>query len=162
MEKNEVKGFKYLLNGIDMGSRFVYSQAMKNKTDVETLKAFKKIYTQSNIRAIRSDNGSEFINKKFVDFLEKNNVKQILSEAGAPQSNGMVERANATIKELIQKSVELNQSFDWVKNLQKLIDNINNSQHRITGFTPNQIQEAFEHDDTIILDKAYDTELKKK
>ena len=44
LQKNEVKGFKYLLNGIDMGSRFVYSQAMKNKTDVEALKAFKKIY----------------------------------------------------------------------------------------------------------------------
>ena len=79
MEKFEVKGFKYLLNCIDMGSRFVYSQAMKNKTDTEVLKAFKKIYTQSKVRAIRSDNGSEFINKKFVDFLEKNDVKQILS-----------------------------------------------------------------------------------
>jgi len=55
----------------------------------------------------------------------------------------MIERANSTIKELIQKSVELNQNFDWVKNLKKLIDNINNSQHRITGFTPNQIQQAF-------------------
>ena len=74
----------------------------------------------------------------------------------------MVERANATIKELIQKSVELNQNFDWVKNLKKLISNINNSQHRITGFTPNQIQEAFKNEDTEILDKAYDTELKKK
>jgi uncharacterized protein YoxC len=71
----------------------------------------------------------------------------------------MIERANATIKELIQKSVELNQNFDWVKNLQKLISNIKNSQHRITGFTPNQIQEAFEHDDNEILNKAYDTEL---
>jgi uncharacterized protein YoxC len=162
LQKNEVKGFKYLLNGIDMGSRFVYSVPMKNKTDVEVLKAFKKIYTQSNIRAIRSDNGSEFINNKFVEYLEKNHIKQILSEAGKPQSNGMVERANSTIKELIQKSIELNQNFDWVKNLKKLIDNINNSQHRITGFTPNQIQEAFKNDDNEILDKAYDTELKKK
>jgi uncharacterized protein YoxC len=162
MEKFEVKGFKYLLNGIDMGSRFVYSQAMKNKTDTEVLKAFKKIYTQSNIRAIRSDNGSEFINNKFVDFLEKNDIKQILSEAGKPQSNGMIERANSTIKELIQKSVELNQNFDWVKNLQKLIDNINNSQHRITGFTPNQIQEAFKNEDTELLNKANEKELKKK
>ena len=162
LQKIEVRGFKYLLNGIDMGSRFVYSQAMKNKTDTEVLKAFKKIYTQSNIRAIRSDNGSEFINKKFVDYLEKNKIKQILSEPNKPQSNGMIERANATIKELIQKSVELNQSFDRVKNLQKLIDNINNSQHRITGFTPNQIQQAFKNEDTEILNKAYDTELKKK
>ena len=160
MEKFQVNGFIYLLNGIHMGSRFVYSQAMKNKTDTDVLKAFKKIYTQSKVRAIRSDNGSEFINNKFVDFLHKNNVKQILSEAVKPQSNGMIERANATIKELIQKSVELNQSFDWVINLQKLINNINNSQHRITGFTPNQIQEAFKNEDTQILDKAYDTELK--
>jgi transposase InsO family protein len=94
MDKNEIKGFKYLLNGIDMGSRFVYSQAMKNKTDVEVLKAFKKIYTQSNIRAIRSDNGSEFISDKFKKFLNENNINQILSEAGKPQSNGMIERAN--------------------------------------------------------------------
>ena len=49
-----------------------------------------------------------------------------------------------------------------LKTLKKLIDNINNSQHRITGFTPDQIQEAFENEDTQILDKAYDTELKKK
>jgi hypothetical protein len=74
----------------------------------------------------------------------------------------MIEKANATIKELIQKSIELDENFDWVKHLDKLIDNIHNSQHRITGFTPNQIQQAYEHDDTIILDKAYDTELKKK
>ena len=31
LQKNEVKGFKYLLNGIDMGSRFVYSVPMKIK-----------------------------------------------------------------------------------------------------------------------------------
>ena len=49
MEKQEVNGFKYLLNGIDMGSRYVYSVPMKNKTDTEVLKAFKKyIYTISS------------------------------------------------------------------------------------------------------------------
>ena len=74
----------------------------------------------------------------------------------------MIERANATIKELIQKSIEMNQNLDWVKNLQKLISNINNSQHKITGFTPEQIQKAYEHDDKELLDKAYDKELRKK
>jgi hypothetical protein len=137
MEKQEIRGYKYLLNGMDMGSRFVYSVPMKNKKDTEVLKAFKKIYTQSQVKAIRSDDGSEFISDKFKGFLKENDIKQILSEAGKPQSNGMIERANATIKELLQKSVELNQSFDWVKHLQNIISNINNSQHRITGFTPN-------------------------
>jgi transposase InsO family protein len=82
------------------------------------LKAFKEMYNQSKIRAIRSDNGSEFINEKFVDFLQNNKIKQVLSEAGKPQSNKLIERANATIKELIQKSIEL-------------VDNISNSEHRI-------------------------------
>jgi hypothetical protein len=76
MEKFQVNGFKYLFNGIDMGSRFVYSVPMKNKTDTEVLKAFKKIYTQSNIRAIRSDNGSKFINNKFKNFLNENKLSK--------------------------------------------------------------------------------------
>ena len=162
MEKFQVKGYKYLLNAIDMSSRYIYSVALKNKTDVEVLNGFKKIYNKSKIRAVRSDNGSEFINDKFTDYLKKNGIKQILSEASKPQSNGMIERANATIKELIQKSLEMNEKFDWVKKLNKLIDNINNSQHSITRYTPNDIQKAYKNNDKIVLDSAYDKELKKK
>ena len=162
MEKFQIRGYKYLFNAIDMSSRYNYSVALKNKTDAEVLNGFKKIYNQSKPKAIRSDNGSEFINKKFTDYLEKNGIKQILAEAGKPQSNGMIERANATIKELIQKSIEINPKFDWAKSLDKLIENINNSNHRITGFTPNEIQTAFKNDDNVILDSAHDKELKIK
>jgi uncharacterized protein YoxC len=162
MQKFQVKGYKYLFNAIDMSSRFIYSVALKNKTDAEVLNGFKKIYNQSKTHAIRSDNGSEFINNKFTDYLEKNGIKQILGEAGKPQSNGMIERANATIKELIQKSIEINPKFDWQKNLDKLIENINNSNHRITGYTPNEIQSAFKNDDNVVLESARDKELKVK
>ena len=162
MQKFQVKGYKYLFNAIDMSSRYIYSVTLKNKTDVEVLNGFKKIYNKSKTHAVRSDNGSEFINKKFKDYLEKNGIKQILGEASKPQSNGMIERANATIKELIQKGLEINEKFDWVSNLDKLIENINNSQHRITGYTPNEIQNAFKMDDNSILDSAHDKELKIK
>jgi uncharacterized protein YoxC len=162
MQKFQLKGYKYLFNAIDMSTRFIYSVALKNKTDAEVLNGFKKIYNQSKPKAIRSDNGSEFINQKFKEYLEKNGIKQILGEAGKPQSNGMIERANATIKELIQKSLEINPKFDWIKNLDKLIENINNSNHRVTGFTPNEIQTAFKNDDNVILDSARDKELKIK
>jgi len=87
-----------LLNAIDMTSRFLYSVALKNKTDKEVLEGFKKIHNKSKIKAIRSDNGSEFINKKFKEYLENNDSKQILGEAGKPQSNGMIERANGSKK----------------------------------------------------------------
>ena len=162
LQKFQVRGYKYLLNAIDMSSRYLYSVALKNKTDTEVLNGFKKIYNKSKIRAVRSDNGSEFINKKFTDYLEKNGIKQILGEASKPQSNGMVERINGVIKELIQKSLEINEKFDWARNLNKLIDNINNSQHSITGYTPNDIQKAFKNNDKIVLNSAHDKELKKK
>ena len=74
----------------------------------------------------------------------------------------MIEWANATIKELIEKSIERNENFDWVKNLDKLINNINNSQHRITGFTPNAIQTAFKNNNKEVLDEAFNKELKIK
>ena len=162
MQKFQVRGYKYLLNCIDMSSRYLYSVALKNKTDTEVLNGFKKIYNKSKIRAVRSDNGSEFINDKFTDYLQKNGIKQILGEASKPQSNGMVERVNGVIKELIQKALEINEKFDWERNLNKLIDNINNSQHSITGYTPNDIQKAFKNNDKIVLNSAHDKELKKK
>jgi len=119
MQKFQIRGYKYLFNAIDMSSRYYYSVALKNKTDVEVLNGFKKIYNKSKTKAVRSDNGSEFINKKFKDYLDKNGIKQILGEAGKPQSNGLIERANATIKELIEKALEMNEKFDWIKNLDK-------------------------------------------
>ena len=42
MEKFQVRDYKYLLNGIDMSSRYFYSVALKNKTDKEVLQGFKK------------------------------------------------------------------------------------------------------------------------
>ena len=72
LEKFQVRGYKYSFNAVDMSSRFNYSVALKNKTDAEVLNGFKKIYNQSKTHAVRSDNGSEFINKKFTSYLEKN------------------------------------------------------------------------------------------
>jgi hypothetical protein len=55
----------------------------------------------------------------------------------------MIERANASIKEIIHKSLEINEKYDWVMNLQKLDDNIHNSQHKITGLLLKKIKKQF-------------------
>jgi hypothetical protein len=44
-------------------------------------------------------------------------------------------------------------------NLQNLVDNINNSRHRITWFTPNEIQEAVLENDEELLNIAQENEL---
>ena len=45
-----VRDFKYLLNGIDMSSRFFYSIALKIKTDKEVLQGFKKIIINQKLK----------------------------------------------------------------------------------------------------------------
>ena len=44
-------------------------------------------------------------------------------------------------------------------NLKNLVDNINSSQHRIKGFTPNKMQEAVLENDEKISNKAQENEL---
>ena len=60
------------------------------------------------------------------------------------------------------KSLEINPKFDWVQNLDNIIENINNYNHKITGFTPNEIESALKNDDHVILDSAREKELKIK
>ena len=50
MEKFMVRDFKYLLNGIDMSSRYFYSIALKNKTDKEVYKDLKKIIINQRLK----------------------------------------------------------------------------------------------------------------
>ena len=126
MQNFQVKGFKYLLNGVDLFSRKLYSVAIKNKEDKTVLAGFKKIKKEiGHVGSIRSDNGSEFIAQIFKEYLASEKISQVLSKAHAPQSNGGIERANQTLKRLIHKNVELEDGFDWVANLAKLVQNIN-------------------------------------
>lgn len=165
MRNIERDNYKWLLNGIDMSSRFFYSTALKDKTQDEVLKGFKKMMKKiKRVGAIRSDNGSEFINKKFKDYLETKGIKQILSEAQKPQSNGMIERANRTFKTLLNKTMNINPDFKWYqeKNLNELVNNINNTISTGMDFTPQEIEEAYEEKNTEKLIQSYKNDLKKK
>ncbi|CAI7919417.1 unnamed protein product, partial [Closterium sp. NIES-54] len=51
------------------------------------------------VKAIRSDRGGEFLGAKFRSWLKRHGIKQQLTTAYTPQSNGVAERANRTIIE---------------------------------------------------------------
>ncbi|CAI7748386.1 unnamed protein product, partial [Closterium sp. NIES-53] len=51
------------------------------------------------VKAIRSDRGGEFLGAKFRSWLKRHGIKQQLTTAYTPQSNGVAERANQTIIE---------------------------------------------------------------
>lgn len=160
-EKNE---YKWLLVAVDLGSKYLYAQSLKDKTPNEVLNGLKKILKNiPDLKSIRSDNGKEFTNKKVKDYLESKNIKQVFSEAGKPQSNP-VERYNRTLKRLLNKTINLNPSYEWYKeeNLKELVDNVNKTNSRITNMTADKIESSYKDDDKEVLKKAYEKELKKK
>jgi hypothetical protein len=161
MQNFELKGMKYLLNAVDLFSRKLYSVPMKNKEDRTTLTALKKIIVKiPNLKSIRSDNGSEFKNNIMTNYLTTKNIKQVFSTAHNPQSNGAIERANQTLKRLIHKSIEMKDGFDWVGNLDKLVENINNTIIDKIKTTPNEAERKI--DDKEYIKEIKEQDIKKK
>lgn len=97
-------GSRYFLTFIDDHSRRIYVYFLKGKDEVfMKFKIFKEMIerqTSRKIKVIRSDNGREFVNGQFNEYLEKNGIIRELTVPYTPQQNGVAERANRTIVEM--------------------------------------------------------------
>ena len=71
------KGFKYLLCAIDLFSKYAWVIPIKDKKGASIVNAFKKIISkgQRKPNKIWVDQGSEFYNQSFKDFLNINNIE---------------------------------------------------------------------------------------
>ena len=71
------RGIKYLLCVIDLLSKYAWFVPIKDKKGASIVNAFKKTLSDSNRRPnkIWVNQGSEFYNKSFKDFLKINNME---------------------------------------------------------------------------------------
>ena len=87
--------------------------------------------------------------RRIYQYASATKFRWVFSSAYTPQSNGMVERANGTLKRLIMKSMKAGQikqtkispkeARNWVKAMPILVANYNNSVHDVTKKTPNEL-----------------------
>lgn len=54
------------------------------------------------MQVLRTDNGTEYVNNAFKDFLSKCGMLHETTVDGTPQQNGVAERANRTILEMVR------------------------------------------------------------
>lgn len=93
----------YFITFIDDYSRYGVVKLLKHKSDA--LDAFKEYHlwaekqTGQKLKAVRSDNGGEFISNEFNRYLKENGVSRQLTAAYTPQQNGIAERRNRTLLE---------------------------------------------------------------
>ena len=137
-------GYKYLLVLIDVFSKFAFVAPLKDKTDTATVAALEQIITEGKLQpsSIQSDNGSEFINYRMKQLLTSLNINQIVSSPYHPQSNGVVERFNRTMKNIIFKFMVHYNSQRYVDALDDLVANYNSRLHSTINRTPEEVKAA--------------------
>lgn len=132
----ENKGFRYILNVIDVFSKYLWSIPLKNKTGAVVVEAFKSIVKNSKTlpKFLWVDKGKEFYNQNMDRWLDGHNIKRY-STFGNHKSC-VVERLNRTLKEKMWKRFTAENTRNWVTMIDNLVENYNKSFHTTIGMSP--------------------------
>lgn len=137
METPSAGGGKYFITFTDDFSRKVHVYFLKNKMDIKSVfKKFKEEVEnelERKIKTLRSDNGKEFCNKDFSDFLAASGIKHQTSSPYTPEQNGLAERMNRSLVERAKSMLfeaKLQKSF-WAEAVATAAYVINRSPSRV-------------------------------
>jgi Reverse transcriptase (RNA-dependent DNA polymerase)/Integrase core domain/gag-polypeptide of LTR copia-type/GAG-pre-integrase domain len=98
------EGFKYFVTFIDDKSRATWLYLLKSKKEVSSV--FQKFYNMvenqfnTTVKFLRTDNGTEYLNHDFQNFLCSKGIMHQTSCVGTPQQNGIAERKNRHLLEV--------------------------------------------------------------
>jgi len=125
LEVPSLGGSKYFVTFIDDFSKWTVVYMMRNKS--ETFERFKQYHaysqlhtghtvshlnvihrsskTKDQLKALRTDNGGEYLSNEFKDYLLACGISHQLTVAYTPQQNGVAERMNRTIMDLVRSMI---------------------------------------------------------
>ena len=97
----------YMLHMIDHATRYSQACFIKNKLSATIVKSVLKFWVGvfGSPKNFLSDNGGEFVNQEFIELAEKFNIRVLTTAAESPWSNGLCEKHNGIIADMIQKTM---------------------------------------------------------
>ncbi|KAL0287273.1 UNVERIFIED_CONTAM: Transposon Ty1-BL Gag-Pol polyprotein [Sesamum radiatum] len=94
-------GYSYFITFTDDHSRYGYVYLMKYKSKAfARFKEYKlqlENHTGHKIKALRLDQGGEYLSGEFIDYLKENGILSQWIPPGTPQLNGVAQRRNQTL-----------------------------------------------------------------
>ena len=130
---------KIILHLIDHLTRFSTAIIVKFKESEEIIAGIFRswIHIFGPPGKFLTDNGGEFANEKFLKMAETMNIRVMNTAAESPWSNGLVERHNATLAEILRKvmaegKTDLETALAWTINAKNSLSNVH-------GFSPAQL-----------------------
>ena len=103
MSTGSLSGCEYFLTITDDKTRYTWIYVLKHKDEVFARflewKALVENSTGRKLKALRTDNGGEYISKEFETYLKQNGIRHERTVPKTREQNGVAERMNRTIVE---------------------------------------------------------------
>ncbi|KAL0533127.1 hypothetical protein IC582_030342 [Cucumis melo] len=135
-------GYEYFISFIDDYSRYDHVYLIQNKSDsFEKFKEYKvEVENESDktIKTLRSDRGGEYMDLQFQDYLIEHGIQSQLSVPSMPQQNGVSERRNRTLLDMVHSMMSFSQLPDsfWGYALETTIYILKNVPSKSVSETP--------------------------
>lgn len=138
--------YLYILVVIDLFSKFTWLRPLKTKEASEISGHMQTIFLQGDVpKKVQTDQGTEF-QGVFDEVLARFHILHIVNDPYSPQTNGVVENRNKTIKTHIWQNMESfvdqvsgRKTKRYVDVLDRIAFNLNNTKHTVTKLTPLQV-----------------------
>lgn len=139
VDLHELEPGLWYLHIIDQFTRFSAGSVLTTKKGSEIVKHF--IHDWISIHGppqkLFSDNGGEFNNEEVRDMAENFNIEVKTTAGYSPWSNGLIERHNQTLTEIIMK-VKTTNNCDWDTALDWALM-AKNTMQNVHGYSPHQL-----------------------
>lgn len=138
-------GNTYIFVHIDHATRYIFAKpafSLTAQTVIDTIEN-DIIYTYGPPFIYITDSAPCFMSQSTQKFFAKYGIEHLPTTPYTPNSNGLVERANATIVSTLTKFAFENKE-DWDKLLPKVVLAINTSKQKTTGYSPFYLLHGYE------------------
>ncbi|XP_051509646.1 uncharacterized protein LOC127415117 [Myxocyprinus asiaticus] len=134
--ERSARGHRFVLVLVDYATRYPEAVPLCNISARSVAEALFKIISRVGIpKEILTDQGTTFMSRTLRELYELLNIKSIHTSVYHPQTDGLVERFNKTLKNMIRKFVH-DDSRNWDKWLDPLLFAVREVPQASTGFSP--------------------------
>ena len=152
-------GLAYFLVVIDIFTRYAWTRPLRTLTAKESLKALKSVLNEQKCRVLRTDGGSEFVNRWVDGYLKREVIKHVVTR-NETKAN-FAERLIKTLKSRLVKDMFHRKSKVWgQRRLAEVTEAYNSSVHRSIGMTP--VYAATKAERADLWNAQYGVKLKRK
>ena len=151
--KKENDGYAFFVLAIDILSKFIWTVPLRTTTGQEMVLALKRMFAAGRKPThLRSDQGTEFVNKNVKALLKKEGVTFFVTHNVVKAS--YAERAIKTIKSRLVRYMTHKQTHRWIDILPKVTESYNQTYHRSIKRSPQSVKPV---DSTELWKRQYDT-----